>query len=474
MKTYDLIVIGAGGGGLMGARFAAWLGASVLLVEKARLGGDCLFTGCVPSKALIRSAEVAHLMRRADAFGISSVAPSVDMTRVSANVQGVIDRVAEQDRREDLEQSGIDVVFGAARFESPAAVSVQGETFHGRRFLVATGSRPLVPPLEGLAEVPCWTTDTIWEATTLPEALLVVGGGPVAVELGQAFARLGSKVTLVEKLPRLLPQEDAAVSETVQEALADEGVTILTSTEVRALRREAAGFVVEAKGPAEDVALICSDVLLAAGRKPNVEDLNLEAAGVAYDRRGIGVDKTLRTSARSIYACGDATGAPFLTHLAGYEGAMAARNALLPLRQKAKTAVLPMAIFCDPGGGPCRPDGGGGARAAARRDRDERPPRERGQGPDGAFDARLHQGREQEERDDPRRPHRRPARLRGDPGVRLRDGDEAALLGLGAPDPRLPDARDGQPAGRLRVHARPLVPQRRRRPPPSLLSDPRG
>ncbi len=347
-NSYDLVVLGGGSGGLVAARFAAWLGASVLLVERSRLGGDCLYTGCIPSKALIRSAQVAHLMRHADDFGLEVTDPAVDITKVMASVNERIQAVGENDSQTLLESEGVDVVFGAARFVSNSEIRIGDLKVGFRRALIATGSHPTIPSIRGINDIEALTTDSVFALDRLPSRLFVAGGGPVAVELGQAFARLGSEVILAEKQSRLLPDADPDASAVVQRVLEREGVDVRTGAEIESFRRENSGLVVTLKGSDGLQEVNCTDVLLALGRSPNHDDLGLESAGVSVSPRSLDVDQYLRTNQEHIYACGDVTGPPFLTHVAGYEGAIAVRNALLPLKQVSSTRILPSVIFTDP------------------------------------------------------------------------------------------------------------------------------
>ncbi|MEW6719368.1 MAG: FAD-dependent oxidoreductase [Thermodesulfobacteriota bacterium] len=350
---YDIGILGGGAAGLTAAAGAAQFGAKTILIEKApRLGGDCLHFGCVPSKTLIRSAEVWSLARRAEEFGLPALAlPPVDLAAVMARVRSVIETIQEHDSPERFRGLGATVRFGEPRFEDGHAVSVDGERVTAKSWIVATGSRPAVPPVDGLAEVPYWTNETVFSRTELPGRLLVLGGGPVGVEMAQAFARLGSKVVLVEPREQLLTAEDADMSEILRVRIEAEGVEVLSGT--RALKAESAGSTVRlrvapAEGEGEPRTIEGDALLVAAGRVPNTEGLNLQAAGVPFFPRGIPTDPRMRTWARHIYACGDVNGVFPFTHVAAYEAGIALSNAVLNLPRKADYSKVPWCTYTDP------------------------------------------------------------------------------------------------------------------------------
>jgi len=361
MNRYDLIVIGGGSGGLVAAAGAAHLGARVALVEKKALGGDCLFTGCVPSKTLIRSARFAADVHRAADFGFTP--PSLEFktgsfASITDRVQRVIRTVGEHDAPERFRAWGIDVIFGTPRFLSSHELEIVSGTEEGdnkrtiraKRFCISTGSRPAIPPVEGLKEAGFITNEEVFHLKQLPASLIVLGGGPIGLELGQAFARFGSEVTIIEMGARLLPKEDEEVSVSIERRLRAEGVTILLNTKaVRAgisdgLKR----ITIEQNNQTSE--LHAEQVLVATGRQPNIEALNLEAAGVKYDKQRNITDEYLRTSANHIYAAGDVTGHFPFTHMAAYEASVIVRNALFfwPLLQKTDFHVVPWTTFTDP------------------------------------------------------------------------------------------------------------------------------
>jgi len=350
---YDIGILGGGAAGLTVAAGAAQFGAKTLLVEKTqRLGGDCLHYGCVPSKTLIRTAAAWAQARRSCEFGLPHLSlPPVDLGAVMARVRSVIAQIQEHDSPERFCRLGAEVRFGAPRFLDAHAVDVEGDRVTARSWVVATGSRPALPPVEGLDRTPSWTNETVFDQERLPARLLVLGGGPIGLELAQAFQRLGTAVTVVEFLVQILGPEDPDVAAVLRERLEEEGMTILTGT--KAVRAEGAGPGVRLTvGPADgagEVRVLEADALLVAtGRRPNVEGLALEAAGVRYTSRGIPTDARMRTNVHHIYACGDVNGQLPFTHVAGYEGGVALTNAVLRLPRKGDYAKVPWCTYTDP------------------------------------------------------------------------------------------------------------------------------
>lgn len=343
---YDLTLLGGGSGGLTAARIAASLGARVLLIDKERLGGDCLYTGCVPSKSLIHVAQVVHQARNATRLGLTSQAIEIDMAQVADYIQGVIHRVHEA---EHVYTDDVTVKFGMVSFQSPTSLLLNGEQITSRATIIATGSHPAHPRIEGLAEVGYLTNEDVFQLTNLPASLLIVGGGPVGVELAQALARLGVSITLVQGPDRILPREEPDVSEAITNVLQSEGVTVLTKARVLKTTLHTGKKHVTIKQGETLVELETDEILLAAGRQPNVADLNLEAAGIAYNAGGIKVDAYLRTSTANIFAIGDVIGGYLFTHVAAYQAGIAARNALLPIsKKKVDYRALPWSTFTDP------------------------------------------------------------------------------------------------------------------------------
>ena len=345
---YDLIVIGAGSAGLIAARFARQLGLSVALVERSRVGGDCTWTGCIPSKALLKAAGVAQSMRTAGQFGLPALDPAVDLHAVMERIRTVIRHIYDTESPHVLAREGIDVIEGEAVFSGPDSVSAAGQSLTARRFLVSTGASPIVPPIPGLDTVEYLTYETVWDLADLPSSLAVVGAGAVGCELAQALRRLGSRVTLIEAAERVLPQEDPETSKVITSRLAEEGISVVTGAEASRLRPSSDGTAAVqielSKGPP----VSADALLLAVGRRPNVARLGLETAGVAHGDDGIRIDRYARTTNPRIYAAGDVTGGPQFTHYAGWQAFMAVRNAFLPSSSVAVRRHVPRATFTDP------------------------------------------------------------------------------------------------------------------------------
>jgi pyruvate/2-oxoglutarate dehydrogenase complex dihydrolipoamide dehydrogenase (E3) component len=335
--AYNVVVLGGGTAGLVTAAAVAGLGGRVVLVERDRMGGDCLNTGCVPSKALISSARLLDRIRRSEEWGIPRQDPQVAFERVFARVRERRARIAPKDSQERFESLGVEVLRGEARFVSPREVRVGARMLRAANFVIATGSRPAVPAVPGLSEVPFHTNETIFDLDSLPGRLAVIGGGPIACELGQAFARLGTVVTILQRGPQILEKEDADVAAALSRRLESEGIRVRVSVNVerveRVERAEASKGGVRVRllsaGGAAD-AVACDAILVAAGRRPNVEDLDLAAAGVAFTPRGVTVDSRMRTSQRHIYAAGDVVGKQTFTHAADAHARIVVRNILLP------------------------------------------------------------------------------------------------------------------------------------------------
>ncbi len=343
-NQYDLLIIGGGSAGLTAAGFAVKFGASVAIVEKGRLGGDCTWTGCVPSKALLKAAKVAQQNRTGDRYGLPVTDEPIDLGRVMDWVHSVVADVAADETPEGLGADGIDVITGGATFVDPHTVEVDGRRITASKIILATGARPVLPSVEGLADVECLTYQDVWDLRDLPERLVVIGCGPVGSEFAQAFARLGSSVTQVEFADRMLPQEDPDISALMTAVFDGEGVEQIFGAGVSRVWREDDGIHLQV----DERELVCDRVLYATGRRPVVDGLDLEAAGVLFDHSGIRVDDAMRTSAKHIYAVGDCNGSPQFTHYAGWQGAMAARNAILPGTSPGTVELVPRVTFTDP------------------------------------------------------------------------------------------------------------------------------
>ncbi len=346
MSNYDVTIIGGGSGGLTAARITAALGAHVLLIDKERLGGECLYTGCIPSKSLIHVARVVQQAKESAKLGLAPAQLGVDMARVAEYMQGVIKRVGEG---EHVYVDEVTVKFGKVAFKSNTELLLNDEPFTSRNTIIATGSHPAVPPIEGLQETGYLTNENVFDLTHLPASLIIVGGGPIGVELGQAFARLGTQVTIIQKPDRILPKEDPDVSATIASVLSSEGVQIVPNARFVKASRNGSKKVAIAQQGDKHLTFEADEILIALGRQPNVEGLNLEAAGVTCDTKGIKVDEHLQTSASNILAIGDVLGGYYFTHVAAYQAGVAARNALVPVgKKKVDYHALPWCTFTDP------------------------------------------------------------------------------------------------------------------------------
>ena len=348
-RTYDLVVLGGGTAGLVSSTIAAGVGARVALVERARPGGDCLWTGCVPSKSLIAAAKLTDRMRHADRVGLVPVRPEVDFARVMARVQQAIAAIEPHDSPARLRAEGVEVIVGEGCFVDRRTLEVDGRRLRFASAIVATGSEPAVPPLDGLEGPEVLTTDTVWDQRELPSKLVVLGGGPIGCELGQAFARLGSGVVLVELAERLLGREEPAAGALIAERLAEDGVDVRLGARALEVDRPPdgpPGLVLDGPGGRETVPF--DRVLVATGRRPRTTGIGLEAAGVEVDERGAVVtDARLRTSARRIFAAGDVTAQLPFTHVAAHHARVAAVNALLGTRRSVDDTI-PWVTFTDP------------------------------------------------------------------------------------------------------------------------------
>jgi len=349
---YNVIVLGAGSAGLVSAYIGSTVKARVALIEKHKMGGDCLNTGCVPSKTLLRSARLVQEARESQRYGIRSMDAKFSLSEILDRVRTVVARIEPNDSPERYRSMGVDVIEGAGTVVSPWSVEVDGRTLSARSIILATGAEPLVPPIEGLDRVDYLTSDTIWALDALPERFVVLGGGPIGCELAQAFARLGSKVTIVEMADRLVPREDPDASEALMRRLRDEGVTIATGHKAAKFEASADGggtLVCERDG--EEVSVQFDRVLVALGRRARTRGFGLEALGVEVAGNGtIDVDPWLRTNFPNIYVCGDAAGPYQFTHVAAHQAWFASVNALLaPFWSfRVDYRVIPWATFTEP------------------------------------------------------------------------------------------------------------------------------
>lgn len=343
----DLCVIGAGSGGLSVAAAAAAFGRSVVLVERHKMGGDCLNYGCVPSKALLAAAKRAHAMRTSGSFGIASVVPDIDWKGVHDHVHGVIAAIAPNDSVERFTALGVQVIQAAGRFAGKRILEAGEHRIRARRFVIATGSSPVVPPIPGLAEVSSFTNETIFGNTSPIPHLVVIGAGPIGLELAQAHLRLGSKVTVLEA-EKALGKEDPELAPHVLKSLRDEGVEIREGAAAERVEGRDGQIRVTVKSGETTRIVEGTHLLVATGRRPNIADLNLEAAKVKFDRRGIRVNDGLVTSNRRIFAIGDCAGGPQFTHVANYHAGIVIRRALFRLPSTVDAASLPRVTFTEP------------------------------------------------------------------------------------------------------------------------------
>jgi pyruvate/2-oxoglutarate dehydrogenase complex dihydrolipoamide dehydrogenase (E3) component len=342
--TPDLCVIGAGAGGLAVAAAAVQLDAAVVLVERAKMGGDCLNFGCVPSKALLAAARFADLGRRAAGFGVDYAAPRIDFAAVADGVRGVVAGLAPNDSEERFAGLGVTVLRGEGHFTGPRLLRAGDTLVRPRRFVVATGSRPHLPPIPGLAEAPYLTNETVFDNRLRPEHLIVIGGGPIGIEMAQAHRRLGAQVTVIDVGP-ILPQDEPELVGRLCRLLETEGVALRPQTAIAAVEAAGGGVAVHLAG-GERIA--GSHLLVAAGRHPEIEALDLGAAGIAATAAGIAVDRRLRTTNRRAFAVGDVTGGPQFTHRALYDAGIVIRNALFRLPARTDYRALPWVTYTDP------------------------------------------------------------------------------------------------------------------------------
>ncbi|MBD3324250.1 NAD(P)-binding protein, partial [candidate division KSB3 bacterium] len=346
---YDLGVLGGGSAGLTITAGAAQLGAKTLLVEQEdRLGGDCLHYGCVPSKTLIRTAHVYHLVTQTPRFGLPALEPKpVEFKDVAHRIKSVIDTIQEHDSAERFCRLGANVLFGSPTFIDPHTIRLNGESHSAKTWVIATGSSPAIPPIEGLDRTPHITNKEIFYLEKLPDSMAVLGAGPIACEMAQAFARLGTHVTVIQRNTQILSKEDPDMADELMRVMQAEGVEFHLGTSLRRVhdlggQRE----VVFTKGddPTE-IAVQAETLLVALGRTPNLDGLGLENIGVEYDRKGLTLDARLRTTQKHIYGAGDVTGDYLFTHAAGYEGGIVIRNAIFHLPSKVDYTSMPWCTY---------------------------------------------------------------------------------------------------------------------------------
>ena len=348
-QPYDLLVIGGGPAGMVAAVIAAGLGAKTALVERHRFGGDCLHTGCVPSKALLASAQAAYQLQQGCLSTVTaSSLPEVDFSQVMHRMRGLRARLSEHDAAHRFQQLGIDVFFGNARFDSRKTVQVEESQLTFRRCILATGSRPAIPAIEGLEEANYLTNETLFSLTERPPRLVILGAGPVGVEMAQAFHRFGSNVTLIDQAARLLPREDVEASEILAKQFEREGIQVRLDTRVRKVESSSQSHQLYLQGSSQDEMLEADQLLLATGRQANIGDLGLDAADIRYTDQGVEVNQYLRTTNRRVFAAGDVTGDQQFTHAADMMARLCVRNAFFFGRQNWSKRCVPHTTYTDP------------------------------------------------------------------------------------------------------------------------------
>jgi pyruvate/2-oxoglutarate dehydrogenase complex dihydrolipoamide dehydrogenase (E3) component len=356
METYDLAVIGGGSAGLTAAIVGGRVRAKTILIDIEEFGGDCLAFGCVPSKAVIASAKAAHIMSRAAEYGMAPVEVKADIVAVLKRMSEIREAVGKYEKPEVLEEDGVETAFGGARFISPTEIEIGGfspkypekRRIKANYSVIATGSKAVAPKIPGLAEAGYLDHVSFFSQTKMPKTLVVIGGGPIGCELGQTMARLGTKVTILQGNINLLKGDDSENTAILVKCLREEGITVNLGARVTSVKTEGGQKVVTADTYNGRVEYRCDEILVAAGRRPIMENLNLKAAGVATTEKGITVDDSLATSAPNIFAAGDVTGGPQFTHWAEYEGRIAARNALFRGSDKRSYRILPWVTFTEP------------------------------------------------------------------------------------------------------------------------------
>ena len=349
--NYNVVVIGAGTAGLVTAAGTAGLGGRVALIERNKMGGDCLNFGCVPSKALISSARLIEKIRQAENWGLKKMTPQFEFAEVMERMRAVRAEIAPHDSQERFESLGVDVFRGDARFRSPHEVEVGDVVLRAKNFVIATGSRAAIPKINGIDNVRYFTNETIFdELNTKPESMIVIGGGPIGCELGQTFARLGVRVTILQRGSQLLPREDRDVADFLETSPRDEGVSVIKNAEAKSVAQTNDGIELQISSPNE-TKIRATVLLISAGRKPSIDSLGLEAIGVAADKHGVKVNEYLQTTLPHIYAAGDVAGPFLFTHMADTHARIVVRNILMPfqfLRQKIDYSVVPWCTYVDP------------------------------------------------------------------------------------------------------------------------------
>jgi len=348
---FDIGIIGGGAAGLTVASGASQFGAKTLLIEKERaLGGDCLHFGCVPSKTLIRTAHIYHMMKNTTRYGLPPIdLKPVNFKDVSKRIKSVISVIQKHDSEERFCELGVKVEFGDTSFLDDHSVTVDGKTYTANKWVISTGSSPSVPPIDGIEKTPFITNKEIFSLESLPESMIIIGAGPIAIEMAQSFCRLGARIYVVQRSGQILSKEDKDMADEVMKVLESEGVRFYLNSKIISTKKIGSERVLVIKNADnKTVSLKAEQILIALGRKPNIDGLGLENISLKFDNKGLKVDSRLRTNHKHIYAAGDITGAYQFTHAAGYEGGVVLSNAILHLPKKSNYTFLPWATFCDP------------------------------------------------------------------------------------------------------------------------------
>ncbi len=343
---YDIIIIGGGSAGLVSSKLAAGLGKKVLLIEKNKIGGECSYSGCIPSKAFIRASKAYHETKNLNTFNIKSKC-TLDGKNVMKYVQNIVNKVAEEHKPKIFEKFGITIKFGNPEFIDNHKIKLNNKIITSDKFIIASGSSPAVPPINGIDKINFFTNDTFFEQKKLPDSIIILGGGPIGIELGQALNRLDVKTTVIQRNTRILMKDDAELAEMLQNNLINEGLNILLKTKSLKIKKENNKIALTIQNNKKSN-LKADALLIATGRKSNTDSLKLENAGIVYDNKGIIVDDFLKTSSSNIYACGDVIGHYLFSHIAEYQAVVAGTNACLPIKRKINYENIIWTTFTDP------------------------------------------------------------------------------------------------------------------------------
>lgn len=343
---FDIIIIGGGSAGLVSSKLTAGLGKKVLLIEKNKIGGECTYYGCIPSKSFIRASKAYHEIKNLGTFNIKGN-NNYDPKNVMSYVKSIVNKVAEEHKPEIIEKSGIKIKFGNPEFIDNHKIKLNDKFITSNKFIIATGSSPAIPEIEGINKIKFLTNDTFFEQKSLPGSFIIIGGGPIGIELGQALNRLDVKTTIIQRNVRIMMKDDEELSKILEKILINEGMGILLNTQVLKISKEKNKIIVDIKN-SKKTSIKADALLIAVGRKPNINDLNLENAGVTYNNKGIIVDDYLKTNSSNIYACGDVIGHYLFSHIAEYQAVIAGTNISLPIKRKINYNNIIWTTFTDP------------------------------------------------------------------------------------------------------------------------------